>query len=200
MTNRYREIAFTDAVRTVQREEGSLAYNSAGMAQGEGNDRLGEGEALFLSRRDSFYLASVSATGWPYLQHRGGPPGFVRVLAPDRIGWAEFAGNRQYITTGNLRGDDRVSLFFVDYARRLRLKLMGHARVVSAGDPALAALAPEGYRARIERGMDVRVAGFDWNCPQHIAQRFTVAEVEAASQKMLARIAALEEQLAALKG
>lgn len=200
MSNRYRAIAFTDSVREVQTELGSAAMNDAQMARDGPNDRLGEAETLFLSLRDSLYMASVSATGWPYLQHRGGPPGFVRVLAPDCIGWAEYSGNRQYITTGNLRGDDRVSLFFMDYARQRRLKLLGHAEVVGPDDQRMAALTTNGGRVRVERGMIVRVAGFDWNCPQHIAQKFSVEDVERASLAMRARIAKLEAELARLQG
>ncbi|MBL9059400.1 MAG: pyridoxamine 5'-phosphate oxidase family protein, partial [Mangrovicoccus sp.] len=113
MTHRYREIAFTDAVKAVQEELGSAAMNAEQASRGAEYDRLGEAEVVFLSGRDSFYLASLSETGWPYVQHRGGPKGFVRVLDEATIGWAEFAGNRQYVTTGNLRGSDRVSLFFM---------------------------------------------------------------------------------------
>lgn len=196
MTHRYREIAFTDAVRAVQEELGSAAMNAEQAVRGAENDRLGVAEVVFLTGRDSFYLASLSETGWPYVQHRGGPKGFVRVLDETTIGWAEFAGNRQYVTTGNLRGSDRVSLFFMDYARQRRLKLFGHASLIGPGDPRFATLAVEGYRARVERGMVVRLAGFDWNCPQHIPPRFSVAEVEAATRAMMARIEELEAALA----
>lgn len=196
MTHRYREIAFTKSVKAVQDEMGSAAMNAGQVDEGGPNDRLGESEILFLAARDSFYLASVSETGWPYVQHRGGPRGFVRVLAADQIGWAEFSGNRQYITTGNLRGSDRVSLFFMDYGRQRRLKILGHAETLGPDDPRLGLLKVEGYRARVERGMLVTVAGFDWNCSQHIPPRFTLGEVEAASRAMLARIQALEAALA----
>jgi predicted pyridoxine 5'-phosphate oxidase superfamily flavin-nucleotide-binding protein len=118
------------------------------------------------------------------------------VLGPETIGWAEFAGNRQYITTGNLRGSDRVSLFFMDQARQRRLKIFGHARIIGPDDPLFAGLAVEGYRARVERGLVVRVAGFDWNCSQHIPLRFSVEEVEAATRAMMARIEELEAALA----
>ncbi|MCA8880198.1 MAG: pyridoxamine 5'-phosphate oxidase family protein [Rhodobacteraceae bacterium] len=196
MPHRYREIAFTDAVRIVQDELGSAGMNAEAMEQSAPNDRLTETEALFLARCESFYLASVSSTGWPYVQHRGGPAGFIRVLGPERIGWAEFAGNRHYITTGNLRGDDRVSLFCMDYANRRRLKIFGHAQIIGPDAPEMSGLAVPGYRARVDRGLVVTLEGFDWNCAQHIPQRFSLAEVEAASAVMLRRIEELEAALA----
>ncbi|MCA8884940.1 MAG: pyridoxamine 5'-phosphate oxidase family protein [Rhodobacteraceae bacterium] len=197
MTHAFHEIAFTDAVRQVQAEEGSAALWARHQGGPVTHDRLGRDEAAFLAERDSFYLASVSETGWPYMQHRGGPAGFVRVLDPARIGWAEFAGNRQYITTGNLRGNDRVSLFFMDYARKGRLKLFGRARVLAPDDPALAALVPDGTKARVQRGLIVQIEGFEWNCPQHIPDRYSMENVQAAMGKMAARIAELEAALAA---
>lgn len=200
MPNAYRDIAFTPSVQAAQTAEGSRDLNARQQARpGPSNDSLTADEAAFLAQRDSFYMASVSETGWPYLQHRGGPAGFVKLLDPQTIGFADFAGNRQYVSLGNLAGDDRVSLFFMDYANRARLKMFGHASVIGPEDPRLDALAVEGYRARIERGFVIRVAGFDWNCPQHITRRFTLDDVEQATAKMMARIAELESELAALK-
>lgn len=197
MTHAFHEIAFTDAVREVQAEQGSTGIWERLRGGPVNHDRLGPDEAAFLQTRDSFYMASVSETGWPYMQHRGGTAGFVRVLGPTRIGWAEFAGNRQFITTGNLRGNDRVSLFFMDYGRKARLKILGHARVVGMEDPEFAPLPVEDGRGRVQRGLVVDVAGFEWNCPQHIPERFSLAEVQAAMGKMGERIAELEARLAA---
>ena len=177
MTQRYRDLMFTPTVREAQAAQGS----KAGARRGEPDappDRLGEDEAAFLATRDSFYIASVSENGWPYLQHRGGAPGFVRVLSETEFGIADLAGNRQYVSLGNLAHDDRVALFFMDYPRKARLKVMARARV--AEDEALVArLAVPGYRGRVERGLVFAVEAFDWNCPQHIAQRFTLAELRA---------------------
>ena len=196
MGHRFAELAFTDRVRAIQEQEGSRA-SYARFEGGEAHhDRLGPAEAAFLAARDSFYLATVSETGWPYVQHRGGPPGFVKVLDERTVGFADFRGNRQYVSLGNLGGDDRVSLILVDYPHRRRLKILGHARAVE--DPAtVARLAVEGYPAKVERGLLIEVAAFDWNCPQHLTPRFTEAEIAAAAAPLHARIAELEAALAA---
>lgn len=200
MPNAYRDIAFTPAVQAAQTAQGSRDQNARQQARpGPSNTALSADEAAFLAQRDSFYMASVGETGWPYVQHRGGPAGFVKMLDPQTIGFADFAGNRQYVSLGNLAGDDRVSMFFMDYANRARLKMFGHASAIGPEDARLAALSVEGYRARIERGFVIRIEGFDWNCLQHITQRFTLDEVERATAKMMARIAELESELAGLK-
>ena len=136
---------------------------------------LREVEADFLAARDSFYLATVSETGWPYVQHRGGPRGFLRVVSPTRIAFADFSGNRQYLSVGNAGRDDRASMIVMDYANRRRLKLLGRLRFQDAD----AAVELPGYPARIERLATFEVEGFDWNCPQHITPRYTKAEWEA---------------------
>ena len=142
------------------------------------NNKFGANEVEFISQRDSFYMATVNETGWPYVQHRGGPPGFVRVLNDQTIGIADFAGNRQYISVGNLHGNDRVSLFFMDYPNCTRLKLLGRARTIGLDDiELLEKLRVEGYRARVERGMIITLEGFDWNCSQHITPRFTETQL-----------------------
>ena len=142
-------------------------------------------------------MATVSESGWPYVQHRGGPPGFIKVLDPNTIGFADFRGNRQYVSVGNVMQDDRVSLILLDYPHRQRLKLLGHARVARPDEvELLAQLGTPGYRARVERGLVIRIEAFDWNCPQHITPRFTVAEVEAAAAPHRERIAGLERELA----
>ncbi|MEM9781859.1 MAG: pyridoxamine 5'-phosphate oxidase family protein [Pseudomonadota bacterium] len=198
MAHAYAEIAFTPAVRAEQERLGSRAIYARSEGGDPFNDVLGEAETAFIATRDSFYLGSVSETGWPYIQHRGGPEGFLKVLGPRQLGFADFRGNRQYVTLGNLKGDDRVSLFLMDYARRGRLKIFGHARATD--DPAvLERLALPGYRAKVERGMLIDVEGFDWNCPQHITERFTLADFETVSAKLTDRIAELEGEVARLK-
>lgn len=182
-------------MQATQGSRGSYARLEEGPVD---HDRLGPDEAAFLTERDSLYMATIGETGWPYVQHRGGPPGFVRVLDDRTIGFADFSGNRQYVSVGNLAGDDRVSLILLDYRHRRRLKILGHARLVTAEDEAatLARLLLPDYRARIERGIVITVLAFDWNCPQHITQHFTEAEVREAVAPLHARIAELEAHLA----
>jgi uncharacterized protein len=147
-----------------------------------GRDALTDEEAAFISKRDSFYLATTNSDGWPYLQHRGGPPGFLKVLGPHLLGFADFQGNRQVLSTGNLDGDDRISLFLMDYPNRERLKILGRGRVLDAREhPDLAdQLNPAAeLRSKIERLFLIEVVSFDWNCPQYITPRYTVAEFEA---------------------
>jgi hypothetical protein len=198
MGHRFAEIAFTPAVQAQQEAHGSRESYRRVLEGETRNDRLEEREREFIEARDGFYLASVSETGWPYVQYRGGPPGFLRVLDERTLGWADFRGNRQYVTTGNVGGDDRVALILMDYANRRRLKILGHAeRVEVGGDEGLATeLAVPGYRAVVEAAVRVRVAGFDWNCPQHITPRFTVEEVGKAVRPLRERVAELEKQLA----
>jgi uncharacterized protein len=177
MGHKFAEIAFTSAVRALQEAHGSRR-SYARMEQGEDyNDVLGDDEAAFIGARDSFYMATVSETGWPYVQHRGGPIGFVRVLDARTLGFADFRGNRQYVTVGNLRTDDRAALFFMDYPSRLRLKLLGRVTLLEPGSERLAELEIPDYGARVERGFVIRVEAFDWNCSQHITPRFTVAQL-----------------------
>jgi ferredoxin-NADP reductase/predicted pyridoxine 5'-phosphate oxidase superfamily flavin-nucleotide-binding protein len=179
MGHRYAAIAFTESVQQAQQALGSRAGNAA-MQEGEDYSHvLGERELAFIAARDSFYMASVSETGWPYVQHRGGPPGFVRSLDPQTIGFADFRGNRQYISVGNLVKDDRVSLFFMDYPNRTRLKLFGRVRLIDPLETELLALLEvNDYRAPVERGLLIHVEAFDWNCPQHITPRYTESQVD----------------------
>ena len=198
MGNRFAEIAFTPAVQAQQEAHGTRASYARFSEGPPWNDRLTEKESAFLHARDGFYLASVSETGWPYVQFRGGPPGFVRVLDERTLGWAEFRGNRQYVSTGNVSGDARVALISLDYAHRRRLKIFGRAELLEVGaDDGLAArLAVPGYGAVVERAVRIHVEGFDWNCPQHITPRFTVDEVEQTVRPLRERVAELEAQLA----
>jgi predicted pyridoxine 5'-phosphate oxidase superfamily flavin-nucleotide-binding protein len=214
MPHAFADIAFTPRVKTLQQQLGSReSYAKMESAPGQVNLRLESDEAQFLATRDSFFLGTVGETGWPYIQHRGGPPGFVRVLGDSLIGFADFRGNRQYVSLGNLGAEDRVSMFFIDYPTRTRLKVFGRARAVALDDAeTMQRLEVPGYAARVERGILVEVAGYDWNCPQHITPRFTEeqiqaqvqvqmqeqirAQVEARTAVLAARVAHLEGELA----
>lgn len=202
MPHHFAEIAFTPTVKQIQEQLGSRSSYARMEAVTEPrNLYLSEAEAGFIGARDSFYMATVSETGWPYIQHRGGPVGFVRVLDETTIGFADFRGNRQYISVGNLATDDRVSLFFMDYPNKSRLKLFGRAKVIGLEDQALLSrLEMPDYRARVERAFLIKVEGFDWNCPQHIVERFTRDEIETMTAPLTARIAELEAELDRLRG
>ena len=201
MANAYNNIAFTKTVKARQSALGSRkAYAEREDGATRTNDRLGPAEAAFLTQRQSFYMATVNDEGWPYVQHRGGPEGFLRVLDDRTIGFADFSGNRQYVSLGNLGGDDRVSLFLMDYANRRRLKMFGRAEVIDPADGRFAALPVSGYRARIERGILINVTAFDWNCPQHIPELFTLEDVQAATSQLTTRVRDLEAALAASNG
>lgn len=179
MARSFAKIAFTADVQAAQARMGSRdAYRTAELGDPEVVD-LGPYEVDFIGARDSFYQGTVGESGWPYVQHRGGPVGFLKVLGPRTIGYADFSGNRQYISVGNLSGDDRVSLFLMDYPAQRRLKIWGRARLIDEeSEPALfARLESTGYRARIERGVVITVEAFDWNCPKYITPRFTEREV-----------------------
>lgn len=184
MGHSFAEIAFTPGVQRIQEEMGSRRGYSRLQVGPNHHDRLGASEAAFIGGRDSFYIASVGETGWPYIQHRGGPTGFLRVLDETTIGFADFSGNRQYVSVGNITGDDRVSLFLMDYPNRTRLKILGRATLVGLEDAATLnqLIVPE-YRARVERGVRIAVKAFDWNCAQHITPRYTIEEIQAISQR-----------------
>ncbi len=196
----FAELAFTPAVRALQERDGSRANYERMEARGGPGEGLTDREASFLFAADSLYLASVSETGWPYVQHRGGPAGFVQVLSPTRLAFADFRGNRQFVTAGNVSHDGRIAMIVMDYPRRQRLKLLGRLAFTDARDaePGLVERVQlPGYRARIERVATIDVAAYDWNCPQHITPRFTEAEIERAVAPLHARIAELESRLAA---
>jgi predicted pyridoxine 5'-phosphate oxidase superfamily flavin-nucleotide-binding protein len=196
MGNKFAEIAFTPSVLAVQKRMGSSKYYDKMLGGEPYNQELGSDETAFIKLRDTFYMASVSETGWPYVQHRGGPPGFIKVLDATTLGFADYRGNRQYISVGNVLKDDRVAIILIDYPNRTRLKLLGHARIVDAGESELlAALDMPAYRARVERGFVIKVAAYDWNCPQHITPRFTQAEIEAVMGSLKQRIADIEAEL-----
>lgn len=181
MPQHYAQIAFTDDVKNAQERLGSRSSMRRFEEADVDNARLGPDERAFVQERDGFYLATVGSNGWPYLQFRGGPPGFLHVLDDRTLGWADFRGNRQYITTGNAASNDRASLFLMDHARRGRLKIYGRLELRSAdrADPLYPALVLPDYRARVEQLAVVHVEALDWNCSQHITPRFSAAEIAA---------------------
>ena len=195
MGHKFADIAFTDSVREVQQLQGSRSGYARLDGDVDSNHLLGENEAAFIADRDSFYMASVSETGWPYVQHRGGPAGFIKVVDEKTLGFSDFAGNRQYVSVGNFIKDDRVSIFFMDYLNRRRLKLLGRVSVIDPDNSALlASLKTDNYRARVERGFLIHVEAFDWNCPQHITPRYTEAQVEELVAPLLAEINELKNK------
>jgi uncharacterized protein len=200
MAHGFLDIASTPSVRTAQAANGSRDMWER-FAGGRSSDRLTAKEVAFIAARDSFYMATVSETGWPYVQHRGGPPGFLKVLDDTTLGFADFRGNRQYISLGNTVANDRAALILMDYAQRARLKIYARVEVRDlADDSELAAkLALPGYWGRQERAILLHLEAFDWNCPQHITPRFTEAEIEAAMQPMRTRLSALEAENQALR-
>ena len=196
MGNKFAELVFTDTVRKLQEIDGSRSSYARMEEGGDTNGALTDREVAFIGMRDSFYMATVSETGWPYMQHRGGPRGFMHVLDEKTLAFPDFSGNRQFVSVGNLEKDDRVSLFFMDYPNRARLKLLGHVRVTR--EPGvLAQLSLPEYNAKVDRAFLIEVAAFDWNCPQHITPRFAADDMETAIAPLQARILALESELAA---
>ena len=194
------DIAFTPTVKAIQARKGSRDAYAKQEARGGWRTEIDENLAAFLADTNSFYLATATADGQPYIQHRGGPKGFVKILDKNTIAFADYAGNRQYITQGNLSENPRAYIFVMDYAHRRRVKIWGEARVVE-DDPALTqSLMPKGYRARPEQVIVFKITAWDTNCPQHIPQKFDAADVAAALAARDERIAALEAELAALKG
>ncbi|MGH6883037.1 MAG: pyridoxamine 5'-phosphate oxidase family protein [Hypericibacter sp.] len=193
------DVAFTDAVKAVQTRLGSRGRNEE-IERSPARNRITPELAAWLAERNSVFLGTASADGRPYIQHRGGPPGFIVTLDDQHLAFADLPGNKQYITLGNLSENDRAIIFAVDYAHRQRIKLWGRAEVIE-NDPALIErLTPPKSRLRPQRVIRFRLEGWDINCPQHIPQLFSAEEVEAASMAMLARIQELEEEVARLKG
>lgn len=193
------DVAFTPAVKAIQTRKGSRESYADVEAHGGWRTEVDENLAAFLAEANSFYFATASADGQPYIQHRGGPKGFIRILDKNTLGFADYRGNQQFITQGNLSESAKAYMFVMDYAHRRRVKLWGEAQIVE-DDPALmASLMPRGYRARPEQAILFRISAWDTNCPQHIPQKFDAADVAAALASRDARIAELEAELAALK-
>jgi len=189
------DVAFTPSVKSVQERKGSRPAYARMEQRGGWQSRITPDLAQFIAAQTSVFLATVNADGQPYIQHRGGPPGFLRVLNENTIAFADFAGNRQYITQGNLADNPKVHLFLIDYAHRQRVKIWGEARVVEGDSALIAQLMPEGYRARPEQALLIEVTAWDANCPQHIPQRFEAADVAAALAERDRRIEALEAEI-----
>lgn len=197
MTYTFLDIASTPSVKAAQEANGSRDYFEVAGKE-RTFDRFTPSEAAFIAARDSFYMATVSESGWPYVQHRGGPKGFLQVLDSQTFAMADFRGNRQYISVGNLGASDRVSLILMDYPNRARLKIFAHAEISTDPD-IIAKVSVPGYRAKVERAMVFHLDAFDWNCPQHITPRFTMADIEEGVSALHQRIAALEAENATLK-
>ncbi len=193
------DVAFTPNVKAAQEQRGSRAMYQR-MEEGDGWETTVTPElAEYIAERDSFYLATASADGQPYIQHRGGPKGFLRVMDETTLAFVDFAGNRQYITAGNLAENDRAFLFLMDYERRRRIKIWGRARVVEGDDALIAKLMPAGAKARGERVIVLEIVAWDVNCPQHIPQKVDAMDVRATVESLKKRIATLEAENAALK-
>lgn len=202
MARAFAEIAFTPAVRAAQTRQGSAAaYDRLLAPEADRANQLEPEEAAFVAARDGFYQATTSETGWPYVQFRGGPAGFLKVMDARTIAYADFRGNRQYVSVGNLSRDDRISIILMDYPNRRRLKVLGRARLVEAAeDPDLVAgLHVEGYKARPERAVVITIEGLDWNCPQHIPARLTREELEPHLAPLRDELTRLQAENAALR-
>lgn len=194
MATKYLDLMFTGSVGRAQKRYYGRTVTIAGASE---RDPLGQAEAEFIAERDSFYLGSISETGWPYIQHRGGPKGFLRVVNETTLAFADYKGNRQLLTIGNVSVNDRVALFLMDYQNRARLKILGHARVedARAHSELVARLADPKMQSVVERLVFIDVVSFDWNCPKYITPRFSLKEVEELAGSLRARIAELESEL-----
>lgn len=198
MPRRFAELTFTDSVKAAQARYGTRAHGERYAASGAANVELGKREADFIAARDSFYMATVSESGWPYLQHRGGRPGFLKVLDPRTLAFADFRGNLQYQSTGNLAHDDRVCLILVDYPNRRRLKVLGRAQVddlAAAPAPIIDRLSIGEAGGEVERVLRITVEAYDWNCRQHIAPRYNEHEVAALLAPWRQQVARLRARL-----
>jgi uncharacterized protein len=192
----FADIAFTQGVRDLQTKAGSRDRYSAMDNSINRRDKLTEREITYIESRDHFFQASVSETGWPYVQHRGGPAGFLKVLDERTLGFADYRGNVQYVSVGNLSHDDRIALILMDYANQRRLKLLGRVRFIDRNtEPEMIdRLVTPGYKAIVERGFLITVEALDWNCPQHITPRFTLAEIDEMTAPLKAQLQNLLDQ------
>jgi hypothetical protein len=213
MAHNFGKLVFTPASKELQEKHGSRRQY-ARLEEVATPDRFGPNEQRYIATRDSFYMASVTADGWPYVQHRGGPPGFVKVLDPTTIAFADFRGNKQYVTTGNIRGnpgdddakgDDRVAMILMDYPSQSRLKILGRAELVEPDaqperfQELIGRVRDPDYKAQVESIMVVHVEAYDWNCQQHIVPRYTAEQVQQVIAPLEARIEELEQVLKAQK-
>jgi hypothetical protein len=198
MAMKYLQVTMTESVRLAQQRCYGHAPTFSDVPD---RDPLGEAEVRFITDRDSFFLGSVGETGWPYVQHRGGPKGFLKVLDPATLAFADYRGNRQLLSTGNLHVNDRVALFLMDYKNQARLKILGHARVEDVRENAALAerLAQGDRRNKVERVVTIEVVSYDWNCPKYITPRYSLDEVEEAMAPLKSRIAELKAQLESVR-
>ena len=202
MARAFAEITFTPSVRAVQDKQGVAdLYEEFLTPDAEPGDTLAQPEMVFINNRDGFYQATISETGWPYVQFRGGPVGFLKILDNKTIAYADFRGNQQYISTGNLGDNDRISLILMDYPNRKRLKIWGRARLIEKSDDPelLSKLQMKGYRGLPERAVVITIEAFDWNCPQHIPQRLTLQELEPHLSQLQRQIIELRQENQELK-
>ena len=196
MAQHFGSLVFTPVVKALQEKYGSRRQYARMEGGGTSQDRLGPDEAAFIAESDSFYMATIGSTGWPYVQHRGGPQGFLKVIDDSRVAFADFRGNRQYVSTGNLATDNRVAIIMVDYPRQARLKLLGRAEVFEGEQASewIERLRDPGYKAVIERVYVIQVEAFDWNCPQHITPRFTADQLQEVLAPFERRMQELERE------
>jgi predicted pyridoxine 5'-phosphate oxidase superfamily flavin-nucleotide-binding protein len=196
MAHKFGSLVFTPVVKALQEKYGSRRQYARMEGDGASPEQLGPNESAFIADRDSFYIATVGATGWPYVQHRGGPKGFLKVIDHHTIAFADFRGNKQFVSTGNIGTDNRVALIMVDYPRQARLKILGRTEVFE-GERArewLERLREPGYKAVIERAYVIKIEAFDWNCPQHITPRFTAEQIQEALAPFEHRLQDLERE------
>lgn len=200
MAKNFAEIAFTESVKAQQTKYGSRR-SYARMEQMTRGNEITENEAEFIAERDGFYLATVGESGFPYVQFRGGPKGFLKVLDAQTLAYADFRGNMQYVSVGNLTRNDKAALILMDYARRQRLKIYARIEVIEAKDnpELIAQLQDASYDAQVERAMVLHLEAFDWNCPQHITERFTIEEIQQLNAPLYEHVAKLEAEIAQLK-
>ena len=194
MAHNFGSLAFTPAIKALQERHGSRRQYAKPQESGPARDHLSPQEKEFLAERDSFYMASTGSTGWPYIQHRGGPAGFVKVIDDSTIAFANFTGNKQYISNGNVATDNRVALIFVDYPAQARLKLLGRAEILEGAEAnALSKrIQTQEYKAVVESVFVIHIEAFDWNCPQHVTPRFTEEQIRAAIKPLETRMQELE--------
>jgi uncharacterized protein len=197
MAYTFGSLVFTPVIKALQERYKSRRQYAKREASGFAPDGLGPSETEFLAECDSFYMASIGETGWPYIQHRGGPKGFLKVIDGHAIAFADFTGNKQYISTGNLMTNDRVALILVDYPRQARLKILGHAKIVEGPDAKdwVKKVSDPAYDAAVERVFVIHVEAFDWNCQQHITPRFTEEQIREALAPIEERMRTLEQEV-----
>jgi predicted pyridoxine 5'-phosphate oxidase superfamily flavin-nucleotide-binding protein len=202
MAYTFGSLVFTPVIKALQEQYGSRRQYAKREASGFAQDGIGSSERQFLAESDSFYMASVGATGWPYVQHRGGPKGFLKVIDEHTVAFADFRGNKQFISTGNLMTDDRVALILVDYPRQARLKIVGHVRIGEGTEAKewIERVRDPDYEAVVERVFVIQVEAFDWNCQQHITPRFTEEQITGALAPIEERMRTLEQENERLQG